>query len=497
MDLSELLSNLYSILKDASSKCKVLDESFPSSFHEKDPNKIFSSYCTYIKRRSDANGMIKNEDKLKLTTISQKFEDGFYAADQGGFYRLYHDIRLVCTMLIHYYSQGTRNYQMVDKFYKFATELLLRECYKIGMSLSNNKTSGKESAEPETELDSIIAHDFIKMSTTYKVSIAQTYHIKTGDTDLFSSMIAKSNLDNRPPELPNSNFEINKVIPQTNICEEAPRFGFIAANTSNIPDPTLPPTEMMSRFLHPNWYALPTTVWLKYGDYKQWAPSFNENGTVVDSTTRGIIWLQRIGYLQLYQDETKKTEGKEDTEVLSSEEPEEVNGTAKTDGMGAESEDAKNNKAVQNGEGNVMNHKERIDAVKEDVPDSLSDEAKDDQALPIKLENLLGWKPSNYIDDDEIDEFKSGTQAKLVTSILTKLLKLRKNRVSKKVYKPSVEETQLYYKAQRLLKEVILAKQISKLPMNHCRSFPVLQANYNGSIPVVRLQPTRKRKSKK
>lgn len=475
----------------------MLDEYFPSSFYEKDPNKIFSSYCTYIKRRSDANGVIKNEDKLKLTTISQKFEDGFYAPDQGGFYRLYHDIKLVCTMLIHYYSQGTRNYQMVDKFYKFATELLLRECYKLGMSLANNKIDQSGDAETETELDSIIAHDFIKMSTTYKVPIAQTYHIKTGDSELFSSMISKSALDNRPPELPNSNFEINKVIPQTNICEEAPRFGFIAANTSNIPDPTLPPTEMMSRFLHPNWYALPTTVWLKYGDYKQWAPSFNENGTVVDSTTRGIIWLQRIGYLQLYQDDAKEVEDELSPEIESSTQPDGVNNTAepldkeeKSPEATRDAEDAKVNGA-SNG-----NDEEKDDS-KQDTDDLDVNEKKVENNLPIKLENLLGWKPSNYIDDDEIEDFRNGQQAKLVTSIVTRMQKLRKKRVLNKILKPSAEEAKLYSKAQRILKEVVLAKQISKLPMTHCRSFPVLQANYNGSIPVVRLQPTRKRKSKK
>lgn len=493
MDLSELLSNIHSILKDASSKCRVMDESFPSSFHEKDPNKIFSAYCTYIKRRSDSNGLIKNEDKLKLTTISQKFEDGFYAPDQGGFYRLYHDLRLVCTMLIHYYSPGTRNYQMVDKFYKFASELLLRECYKVGVFLSSNQIDDKKSAETETELDSIIAHDFIKMSTTYKVPIAQTYHIKTGDTDLFSSMIAKSILDNRPPELPNSNFEINKVIPQTNICEEAPRFGFIAANTSNIPDPTLPPTEMMTRFLHPNWYALPTTVWLQYGDYKQWAPSFNENGTVVDSTSRGIIWLQRIGYLQLYQEKTNDLEKEADDKADSTEQSHESNGT-----VGGEDNKAANLKDVEVGvEGALQNGRNVIPEEKADEINNTSNNETTEQTLPIKLENLWGWKPSNYIDDDEIEDFERGTQAQTVTSILIKMQKLRKERVLKKIYRPSVEEKKLYNKAQRLLKEVILAKQVSKLPMKHCKSFPVLQANYNGSIPVVRLQPTRKRKSKK
>lgn len=54
--------------------------------------------------------------------------------------------------------------------------------------------------------------------------------------DLFSSIISKSNLDKRPHELPNTNFKINNVLPQTDIENEAPRLGFVGANTSNIPD---------------------------------------------------------------------------------------------------------------------------------------------------------------------------------------------------------------------------------------------------------------------
>ncbi|QLL30522.1 hypothetical protein HG536_0A03400 [Torulaspora globosa] len=410
-----------------------------------------------------------------------------YAPEQGGFYRLYHDIKLVCTMLIHYYSQGTRNYQMVDKFYKFAIELILRECYKLGISLNNGKTDTSLVTDTETELDSVIAHDFIKISTNYKVPVAETYYIKTRELELFSSMIAKSNLDNRPQELPNSNFEINKVIPQTNICEEAPKLGFVAANTSNIPDPTLPPTEMMTRFLHPNWYALPTTMWLKYGDYKPWAPSFNENGTVIDSTTRGIIWLQRVGYLQIYQDaENNAAEDKKE----GSREP--MDKTKLEDNL----HEGKEEGALLNGESSTVDNKEEM---KDEDQKAAFDDAEKPlaQQHSIKLENLFDWKPSNYIDDDEIDGFKDGTQAQLVTSILLQIRNLRKDRVMNKIIKPSAEEVKLYNKARRLLKEVVLAKQVKELPMKHCRSFPVLQANYNGSIPVVRLQPTRKRKSKK
>lgn len=447
---------------------------------------------------------------MALTTISARFESGDYSPDVGGLYKLYHDVKLVCTILIHYHPQGTRNYQMVDKFYKFGTELILRECYKLGASLTkSDRENSVGNEDRDNELNQIIAEDFITISTNYQVPLTQTYHIKTKDQDLFSSSIAKSTLDERPHELPNSNFELNKVIPQTNICEEAPRLGFVAANTSNIPDPTLPPTEMMARFLHPNWYALPTTMWLKYGEYKSWAPSFKENGTVIDSTTRGIIWLERVGYVEMYRKmeesrnsksihsevnvaENDEKKNNDDLEKVSEEKTDQQMQKLNGENGKSGSTESKKQEFV-NGKGAVDNDVATSIPASEAAPDG----NKVSEPLLIKLENLLDWSPGNYIDDDEIEHLKNGTHDELVSATLLKIKKLRKLRISRKISKPSLEEIKAYYKVRRLLKEVLLAKQTRSLPMKHCRSFPVLQANYNGSIPVVRVQPTRKRKSKK
>ncbi|GMC45786.1 unnamed protein product [Saccharomyces cerevisiae] len=493
--LVDLLVNVQSILNAASVKCHVVDESFPAKFFEKNPDKIYESYCKFIKNRSNSEGLIRNEDKLVLTTINKRFENGEYEPIQGGFYKLYHDIKLVCTILIHFYPQGTRNYQLVDKFYKFSSELLLRECCRIGIALTQTNNiksrsgkllSGNEMDEYDdddaTELDKIISYDFIKISMNYTVPISQTYQIRTKDMDLFSSIISKSNLDKRPHELPNTNFKINNVLPQTDIENEAPRLGFVGANTSNIPDPTLPPTEMMTRFLHPNWYALPTTVWLKYGNYNSWAPSFNENGTVVDSTTRGLIWLERIGYMDLYEKNEKKVKQEE---LLNTNE-EGIN--RKQNDENNKNVDGKSN-GVQDDSGDNDN-----DAT---IASANSESTENKEQFIIKLQNLYNWTPSNYIGDDEIENFRNGTPDKLVSESLLKLKRLRKERILNKVLKPTTEERELYFKVKRILKEVILAKKVSKVPINNVRAFPVLHTNYNGSIPVVRAQPGRKRKHKK
>ncbi|CAB4257107.1 similar to Saccharomyces cerevisiae YLR033W RSC58 Component of the RSC chromatin remodeling complex [Maudiozyma barnettii] len=484
MSANELLDNLQVILKAASTKCFVVDEKFPSKFIETNPSKIYHSYVKFMTKHVAEDGVsIKDEETLELTTISQKFDEHAYKVEKNGFYKLYHDITLVCLNLINFYAPGSRFYQMVDKFYRFATELLLRECYKIGVQLTSIEDNIEKEVEEEeddnlekNELSEAISLDFIKISTCYKLPTTQTYHIKTKDHDLFSSIISKSILDHRPQELPNSHFEINNIIPQTNLFEEAPRLGFIAANTSNIPDPTLPPTEMMSRFLHPNWYALPTTTWLSYGDYKSWAPPFDENGTVMDSTTRGEIWLKKLGYNEIINEKAK---GEENEKCITTSELEEKDETLKL-------EDNKTNDSTE--------ESDETDTTKIQETDNGSTET---EKPVIKLENIYKWQPGNYIEKDEIECFENGTEDQLINEILSKIQGLRKIRIKKKISKPTNEESKLYYKAKRLLKEIVINKEITNLPRNHVRYMPVLQANYNGSIPVVRAQPTRRRKYKK
>ncbi|EDO18860.1 hypothetical protein Kpol_1023p29 [Vanderwaltozyma polyspora DSM 70294] len=472
MQVEELLDNIFTIYKAASVKCKVLEEEFPADFFEDDPAKIYESYLGFLQNNTVVDGNFISNNQLKLTTINAKYENKEYNVDNG-FYKLYHDIKLVCTMLVHYYPQGTRNYQIIDKFYKFATELLIRECYRLGVQLSENLIRENEANESNTELENLIKNDFIKISTNYKVPIMETYHIKTRDHELFSSVIAKSILDNRPREVPNSNFEINKIIPQTNMREEAPKLGFVAANTSNIPDPTFPPTEMMTRFLHPNWYSLPVATWLKYGDFKSWAPFCSENSCVSNIGARGKLWLETIGYIKLYQKETKTSESTEPTEKIENEK------------IGIDDEKEREDKNED--EAKADNNEEKKLETKED--DSLYKDT------PIKLENLLKWNPSNYISDNELKAFQDGTQSQLISNTLLKLQKIRKQRIhDKSVRKPSKEEMDLYYKVKRLMREVLLSKQKSKLACEPCTSFPIIQANYNGSIPVVRSQPNRKRK---
>lgn len=516
MDHTVVFNNLQSVLQAASSKCKVIDEKFPSKFFEKDPARIFESYKKFLKPKLDGEGNVKNKDNLPVTTIAEKFSKNEYVKRPGAFYRLHHDIKLVCTLLIHFYPQGTRTYQMVDKFYKFATELLLRECYRYGISMVEE--SEEQYSDEKTLFNKQVSRDFIKISVGYSVPYAESYYISSGGLDLFSSTISKSQLDHRVTEPPNSSFVSNKIVPQAG-NEIAPKLGFVAANVSNIPDPTLPPSEMMTKFLHPNWYALPTTVWLEYGDFKSWAPSFNESGTVLDAARRGTIWLEKTGYTSLWKlkNKHKDTLTREDSEEASNKETnnestESVsagtealkhNDIAQPIGVSKESSPQKNVESKQP-VGNASNGASSIEIDEHQADDKETGENNpvsspiSSGSLKIKLENLYEWSPGNNISDEEIQVITEGNAHKLVTQTLLELKEMKRKRVkSKKVSKPTAKEMELYYRAQRLLREVMLAKKVESVPQITAKSFPVLQANYMGSVPVVRTIQTRKKKYKK
>lgn len=425
---------------------------------------------------------------------------------------------------------------MVDKFYKFATELLLRECYRYGVNLAEDIEDQND--DDKSSFCRQISHDFIKISVGYSVPYAESFYISLGDQDLFSSTSSKSLLDSRPVDPPNSSFIVNKIIPQVG-DELAPKLGFVAANVSNIPDPTLPPSEMMTKFLHPNWYALPTTVWLEYGDFKSWAPSFNESGTVLDAGRRGTIWLEKIGYMKLWKSRNEHTisqgratssepekpteqaeekheapaQGKGDMEIEGNQlsattetANEKSNGEAKASEVEGKEQNQVSNSLVP-----VLPDSDsdpRKESVTQEVPSAVQDlhsssenhnEAEAVKSVSnIKLENLYDWAPGNFIGDDEIQAAAVGNHQQLITKALLQLAVLKQKRIrARRGSNPSSEERNLYYKVQRLLREVILSKQISKVPQIAAKSFPVLQANYMGSIPVVRTIQTRKKKYKK
>lgn len=457
-----------------------MDEKFPNEFYESNPAHIYESYVAFLRLKFNENPNIKIAEDITSTSISDKFSNGEYQSHEDSIYRIYHDIKLVCFILIHYYSQGTRSYQMVDKFYKFASELILRECFRVGVKLVGDPEIGSELKE--SDFSKTISNDFFKISQIYQLSVAETYHTQNKEGHLFSSVITRSTLDQRPREVPHEECKVVKIIPQAT-SQPANRLGFVAANTSNVPDPTISPTEIMTSFLHPNWYPLPTTKWLQYGHHQSFAPSISEFKSVTDCSRKGEIWLEKVGYKKWYDAVSKKESKSTQQENVNS---------SKSD---LKSSDQNMSPEEKEKEDNVVTDEEVESNEPEDEVIVTTDPAG---PVNIKLKNLYEWKPNHQVHDDDIKAFEEGKQQQLLTDILLKLKSYKSKRVKlNKISKPTSKEISLYHRAQNILKEAILSQQVRMCPKLYDSNFPVLQNNYAGSIPVVKTISTRKKKTKK
>lgn len=119
---------------------------------------------------------------------------------------------------------------------------------------------------------------------------------------------------------------------------------------------------------------------------------------------------------------------------------------------------------------------------------------RNDSNNNIKIENLFAWTPSNQLTDSDIALLKDGKGEQLVNDTLSRIARLRKSRIAKRLREPTDDERNLYFKARLLLKEIMLSKTDQPLKLSNHTSFPIVQVNYNGTIPVVRTQPVKKKK---
>jgi len=365
---------------------------------------------------------------------------------------------------------GSDHYVDVDRFYKFATEFILRECFRLHVQIGEldeaNVKSLRES--PPSDFEETLSQDFVKISTSYSLGNGETFFIITqNNVPLFSSFNQRSSLDEReilPPEA----FSTTKVVPQA-ISVPATNLGFISPQAGRIPQPTLPPTEILTRFLHPNWYSLPTAKWLEGSDLQSFAPVIDEQNTVVTSQDKGRLWLEQIGYTKLF---------------------------VKTSTESAKTEDniAKENTKEKREEDNDVEMK---DVSKEEGKKDEESENEENETGTISLDNLYEWAPGNEIDDDEIEAFETGTETEFVNDLLKKLQALRRYRLltSTEPAEPTDEEKKLYHKTNRMLREIILNS--NSIPdIKPSPSLPILQTNYSGTLPVPTQNVNTKKKNK-
>lgn len=495
-----MIDDLYLVLKDADSRTLVFETSIPSKFKEHDAMKLLDSLHEYININPNS----------PQTTIDARFKSNHYSS----FYDIYQDIKIASSLKIKHLKIGSQEYNDIDFFYKFCSELLIRESGLAKMAFSNVH---KSSSQP-SELEQQVNNDFQKISSNYtsandevitdvteipnpNITAFQNsyqYGLNTNinqqpttiKTPLFTSLVGKSELDPRLTLVPND-YGLAKVVPLLkNSASSGLTFDSVSHASSKIPFPNTKP--ILEGFHVLNWLPIGVPEWLTYkGKLLQpgidstllksqipeefsflkfddnstlsFGPTIDSKGFGIPSSLKASVWLNRIGLNKIDELRTKYFEK-----------------------LGIQP--TKSNKPETNG-----------NTVTEVKPETkVNDELTDyDQTQTIKIEDLLSWDPIEIKALEAIKNDKSqiSASAKNLQNVITRdilnLNKLRQARYAKSeannILPVTNEEIVLYKKITKLITLSIKLYKVSPkdLPLQFSKKIPVLMTEYSGTLPGV------------
>lgn len=491
------------MLENVDRETSILSTPIPADFLEANPAKIID---------------VLNETLIKGDIPSKSILDKKSTGYYDGFYKLYHDIKVACSINIRTLKVGSDKYTKIDFFYKLASELLIRESSLLKVTL----LSFKKEPSMASELDEQITNDFEKISYSYGTSngevitqisempdpnasnVGTSYLYGNSNSEpstvkqpLFTSSTGKSELDPRLTIVPDP-YSLAKTIPlPKNSGSGGATFESLNTQVSKIPLPTNNATTMLDNFVHVTWYIIAAPEWLTYkgkllkppvsshlfksqnGDafklvstsnelVRSFAPLVDSKGTGVSSALKANIWLNQVGLKKLGQirKEYLKNTGKE-----KKDESEETKKEEKKD------EDSKPSEGVS-----------------EESTDSNKQLDEYDETKTIDVEKLLRWDPT---ESEELEELKKEkdtiTQTsklqKLITKEILALNKMRQDRYLRSspshIVEPSLTERKLYKKITKLITLTINLHNVapSDLPVEFSKRIPVLMTEYSGTLP--------------
>ncbi|KSA01592.1 uncharacterized protein AC631_02667 [Debaryomyces fabryi] len=470
---------------------------------------------------------MKDNSSPKTTSISEKYDRKQYST----LYELYHDIKVVASSRIQKHKVGSAKYKDIDFFYKFTTELFLRESSRLSLALFHTKKEEDDVLEP-SELETQLSEDFNKISMSYNLTngevitfiykseepsnsistLPNAYHSPYPQPQqpphqikqpLFSSLTGKSNLDPRSTIVPDP-FLLSKVIPlNRNATRNNSTLESLSPSISKIPPPTTQHTEILSNFFHPNWYTIHVPTWLTYksktlkpqvassllknqredelrlvtrndGSVMSFAPTVDLKVSVVSTELKGNIWLNHLGFQQIHDIKKKYLENIN-------------NNTGMDVDVVPDGEDKNNEDDV----------KPTVSGDKGDIEmkDSNDKDADSLERKEINVADLVQWDPSKIEELESIKEDKETITKsprdlqKLISTNLLKLNKLRQERYLRSnptnLLAPSKNEIKLYNKVSKLITLSIELNNVNtgSLDLSFSKRLPVLMSEYAGTLP--------------
>lgn len=539
---ADVVDDIFAVYTDADD-VNVLETPIPEKFHEVNPSNIVLKF-----HELDSDKVAKGA----TTTITARFEKKKYRNDA---YALYHDLTVACATLIVQSPVGSDVYFDVDFFYRFCTELLLRELHRLHESLPKPKHE-----EEPLELQAQLFEDFSRISHGYVQGddevVTITHREENNDRQqspyaplyqapvppkltlqpLFSSLLGKSSLDNRPTVV-GGEYSVAKVVPQNRVANRGQStLDQISPGSNRIPTPSeLQHHSILHDFFHPTWYTIPIPTWLTYkGNALKPASSLPETirATAADKADSDdtskthhpkLALLQRGGgsndktttltvvdvpgdMYRLFAPTTAmmREDMREDYPIVTPsykasiwlqhlgwKEIQEIKKQQKEAANGKTDEDAddSSNAAVDK----LLDPEEFVD-LSGWRPLPLQDSEKNP---PINLAHLVNWDPARIVqleqmkrDRAAIVELASLLQ-RLISTNLLKLNKLRNARYAnsdpRSVSSPGDEEKRVYNRIAKLVTLAITKYQVlpSEFKFGFSKQLAVLTEEFGGVLPGV------------
>ncbi|CCE78857.1 Piso0_000889 [Millerozyma farinosa CBS 7064] len=519
-DNTPLLDDVIKVLEHVDENGLLNEKRIPSNFSEEDPDKILESYAI----------LLSENKHPKTASVLEKYRGGKYTT----FYQLYHDIKVACASKIKEFNIGSSEYNEIDSFHKFSSELIMRELNRIK---EDPMFSGSENGQDESEIAKSLSDDFNKISHSYSSANNEAilYVSQAEETNelsnpmstlypnyqhniqpprrskqpLFSSLLGKSTIDSRSTMVPDP-YKLTKIVPShKNFLSNNNTLETLSPSTSKIPSPTNQPTEILSNFFHPNWYTIQIPSWLTYKsrimkpqisscllkshnenelrqvnrndpNFSSFAPSLDSKVGAVSKELEGNVWLNHLGFKKLKNIE-------KDTDDLNGDQTSSDDQLDENIGAESQSDVAPSDQAPEKRDDyhHPSDVQEKID----------SENVKSESPGEINIANVLKWDPAEIEDfkvikNEHQDILKS---SKLLQNVISKdLLKLNQLRQERylrsnpsNIIAPSSSETRLYKKITKLLTLLLDSRNvgIGNLSLQLSKKVPVLLNEYHGTLP--------------
>ena len=520
--VAELLRDILLVLERADSQGHILSPSvIPIDFYELDANRILESYEEYT----------KSKKTFRRISIKEKKERKHY----GTFYQLYHDIKIAAASKIRDFDIGSKEYNDIDFFYKFATELILRESSRLKVVLFEGND------EEQTDLQKQLLEEFNKIAYTYTVTNGEViFYISKGQDSaygsigglggtygggymqsnlpqqtsrpLFSSLINKSGADPRLTVVPDP-YQLSKVVPLSSISTRSEAtLDSISPSFSKMTPQGNQSAEILSKFFHPNWYTVHIPTWLTYKNralkppvsssllksqqdddlrmvanddvsVNTFAPTVDLRVAVVTEGLKGRVWLNHLGYRKIQ--ELRKNyfrrmngeseEGDKNQESLSN--------------FDEQIDSLKRENGQDGAEGETKQLEQTAEAPEEDKVTSDSSIS----SLEVNVANLVKWDPHKIDVFESIKAEKNDITAspvalqRLISSNILNLNRLRQERYlynsSNNHSSPSIEEKKLYDKTMKYVTLCMQLNNVGTSGSNLSKRIPALLHEYSGTLP--------------